>query len=1381
MLTPSLPWRCGPARSRASGFTLIDLLIGSAVLAVAALVGVMHVTTSVRELEQNRESAYARQRAISLVEELKAYAEGSEAEFASDLDTFDDGSSYSPTLTIIADPTRPTGLVAPDHPVSDNVPERGGWAWYRRIRVRPLGPQASRDLRLVTARVYRWRPGRAMPGEQLAEVSTVIRTLTQSYPTTQVYDLYVLAIENVPGWWVSTDVMQPFFESSLQDLQARNAGLVFRTHWITKIGVGRDEEYAPYTNESRVSTDTTAWTYVYPGRLPQGEAAIRYYVPNRLGARVNVDGASTPLFRNDRSETEPYVDANGNGRYDAGEAFTDLDGDGAWSLGNPVPYAFADMHNHCKRWPEEKAWFEARVAAGQDDPSTPTFRLLLDQMISEPESFRNAILVNLHGELLPMPPARNVSDPAKDPELRPGWRVVTHPELLCPARVAGDDSATQAPRFRVYAYKAQLLDTEVVTTQAEPFEDLDGNGVRDAGETFVDWNGNGRWDAGLPITIVIPGGDFSQAPNAAAAPSIVIRRLRGGVDADGNGTADAYQDWDVPPRYPEPFADANGDGIRQVAEPWFDVDGDGVKTAADPHQEIDGDGKWSPGTEGLTDTNGNGVWDLARPAEPYTDTNGNGKWDAAEPYWDYDGNGAWTPPTLPKTPWVEWNPSDYGNPAKTLAYIVAYGEPFRDLNGNKKWDGAEPFLDTNGNGVRDGGHARGEMWFEIEYQAAENRTVLTLHGTPLETPLVSNRGLPPAYRLYDLDYVPCPTPSGTTAGGDRYARSLYTSSTSYPKNTARWTIALPPAAIRRGFETSPGANDGDQRDRIVAVETRLGRDLSTGTMWPTRHKPANRSVTYAYFYADANRVPYSERYQFLGDPRHSPYADTDRHGAAFPNGYNWYFDNLVAAASATDLWRAFDGARLADAWMGARGGAHDVPRLLAWLRNALARSEVVYTTLTGFSYYYLSVGGDVGADVWNGFPNSIPMSGLPFGLAGAVNENTLTDNDGTASIRGSLKYVRSNSGNANGIRSGGAWWSKPWLGELYEDTTYASQWAPWGNLRAATGSGAGTYRLIRRADVPAGQQPTGTALVNAYGRLSNEGCTSLFNVGTSSSTFHHQMQTGRSGSLVEDGAQLASNYSFAVPTTAPISRPFGIATNGTGGVGPEFTYTDTYPRFSAALERRFYDHEVAQTGSGIVRLTEPGASPRAARIVVNGLDRTASSGSSFIARYSVLSLLHGYFVAGRPGAANRVPQLPRVELTYPTLTTELDNPSAIPVRWRTQWKRWDGRNYTDAYSDTFVEPSADLRYVLLYSRDAGRTWRYMADDQIAEPGVLPLVGGAPDPARTVADTGAADQTWLWSTPAGDFPEGGYLLRIEAYRATRHLHYSHHMERVYVDR
>ncbi|MFV1958724.1 MAG: hypothetical protein ACC662_04855, partial [Planctomycetota bacterium] len=560
----------------------------------------------------------------------------------------------------------------------------------------------------------------------------------------------------------------------------------------------------------------------------------------------------------------------------------------------------------------------------------------------------------------------------------------------------------------------------------------------------------------------------------------------------------------------------------------------------------------------------------------------------------------------------------------------------------------------------------------------------------------------------------------------------------------------------------------------------IGTDLDTGVLWPARYAPTDLSRTYAYYYASAASVPFSERYQFLGDPRHSPYADTDRTGTTAPNGYNWYWDNFRNGSyDYRDKWRAFDTARLRDRWRGRN--ANDVARLLSWLRLSLTSTEAVYTTLTGFSYYYLSVGGDVGYDSANGFPNSIPMDGTPFGLSGNVYENTIIPL-GTSSIRGSRKFVRSNDGASASIRSGGYWWSKPWLGELYQDAAYADQWRPYGNLKAAGGTSPLSYHLVRRGSVTGAQQPRGTSLVNDYARLAAEGCTSVFNIGASSKTFHHQYKSGGTGSLVDDGPQLAEHYNFPMPTTTQISRPFGLTTSGSGGVGDEYGYTDAYPRYSATMVRRFYNHASGQTGSGLVRLVEPSGT-RAGYIVVNGIDRTIESGSAFIARYATLSLIHSFLASGAPGEPYPIRQLPRLQIRSPTLITELENPSSIQVQWSTEWTRWDGLAYTESYPANFTQPESDLVYVLSYSKDGGKNWLNMLSDQPVELGKMPWIeGSGPDPAATLKDQNdGGDESWTWSTPKADFPEGSYLVRIEGYRSSESLHYSQHQEKIYVNR
>ncbi len=1380
---------------RSQGFSLIEILISVALVAVAAMAAVAHVTRASGHADWAKDKVYAQQKALSILAELRGFVEGGEGEVAADLDGFDDGLGYNPTLSITPDLKDVGSLIKPDHPLSDNHLEGGRWRWHRQIQVRHYPGSESRDLRIATVRVFRTRATDMMPGERMAEVSSVIRTVAEASPSTQVYDVYLLALENVPSWWVHMDALQPFVESALQDIETRNPGLEFRTHWITTLGYGRDDEYAPYTNETRESTANTPWAYVYPGKMPAGSATERYYVPTRMKGRVNLDGETTPAFLRDQAPQESFTDENANFVRDPGEPFTDDNENGVWDEGNPVPYALADQHNHCKRIPESLDLMMQRILNGQQTDDTFSWRVMLDHMSIEPEKYKNAIIINLHGELLPMPPTRNYSDAAKDPEVRPGWRVVTHPERLRAKRVEGDDAGSDAPRYRVYAYKTSFPATgdEALMTQEEPYLDANSNGQFDVGETYQDWNGNSAWDDGIPMTLAFHGGLFGQAPrvgtsdftarpNDGADPTLIVERLQGGIDADASGAADPYVDFNNAPRFPEAFSDTNGDGRRQIAETFLDLNGNGSRDVGEPFQDLDGDGTFTAASEALTDTNGNGRFDAARPAEPFTDGNGDGVWNAAEPYWDRNGNGLRDGPAHPVPPaWQPWNPADFGNTGLEDSYIYNYGEPFEDQDGDGTFDGAEVFFDSNGNGVRDGGFERGEMWFETSFDAVNNRTIVKLHGTPLETPYVSNKGLNPTRRLYDLDYIPGPMPLTTAAGGDRFARNLaYTSSR--PKNTARWRVTLPLPAVRTAWAGTPGAGNGDAQDLLVTCETRLGEDMATGVKWPTWDKPQNVSRTYSWFYDAVSGIPFSELCQMRGDPRHMPYEDLDRHGDTMPNGYNWHFDNLRnGAGDYSDYWRALEPTRLRDGWRNATD--HDAPRMLQWLRKSLIGSEAMFTMLSGFSFYYMSVGGDIGYDADMGYPSGVPMDGLPFGEMGDVFENTLNWTPGSNNQRGTRKFVRSNAGLSSGIRSGGYWWSKPWMGELFSDGDYAAQWKPWGNLRGtASGSPTG-YRQIRRNSITSQQRPQGTSLGSRRAYLGAEGVTSFFNIGTSTSTFHHQTYAGTLGSLVGEGFELAANYGYSIPNSIEISRPFHLESSATGSVGSEWAYTDAFPRHDAQLVTRYFDHSSGSTGSGLVRLQEPVANPRAAYLVLNGLDRAAASGTTFVARYALISVIHSLFAAGRPGQDNRIQQLPRVEIKAPTLVDEIDDPETISVEWKTEWKRWDGAKYTDAYPDDFAEDDRDVAYRLLYSKDNGTTWQNMRTDETTRPGKLDWIDGVgPDASKTLSDWNAGgDETYTWNTPADTFPKGTYLIRVEAFRRDNGRHYARHEEKIYVSR
>ncbi|NJN63702.1 MAG: hypothetical protein HC882_01690 [Acidobacteria bacterium] len=1111
-------------RERGSG--LVEFLVALSVLTICMMAATVYISTATHGTRHNTDKDFAIQKAISILEELKGVFESKTGNDATLLDGYDDGSTTSTVLTI------QTGVTAPDHPSSGNFHDGSQWHYERQISVERFASVQSNDVRLVRVRIYGWVRGEKHP---LAEVSSVIRTIADSYPPTQVYDIYTLAIENVPGWWVYMANLVPFVENAIADLQARNPGLEFRTHWIRKLAYGRDQQYVPFMNEATISTDDIDWVYYYPSSMPTTAAVNYYYVPSVMSARVSIDGT----IEND---------------YDATE--------------NTIPYALADQYNHAMRYGDEKALFDARVAAGLESADTPTWRLLIDDMYMHPENYENAILINVHGELFPFPPIRNFSDAAKDPENNPNIRVVTHPEYL---RYDNDD----AVNLRVYSYLTEPGDTTIPDQLAEPISVL----IRDK----------------------------------ASLTGIQVTAIEGGVDADGDGTL-----------------------------------------------------------------------------EPYTS-------ETFDTFEDYTGD---------------------------MYYTVT--------------------------DVTDG-------------------VLIELFNSPVRTPCVGGAscpsgGIPTEKRLYAMDYIPTPLNLGVSTAA--FSRNL-TVSDNRTKNTARWIITIPDSDLTD--------------DEILVVDTRLGNDLTTGVLFPTANEPANVSTTYVYrgddtfIFGDGTaanppNLPLTERFQVMGDPRHMPYADLKADYDATTNplgeGYNRYFDDFHNSsgnrASDANYWPGFsavrnDGTNNNDGWDSGSGYVDlEVNRCFEMLREALLRSHALYTTMTGFSYFYIGTGNEIGYDADNGFTNSIPVSTVPYtGASGSMNEMTITD-----AQNGGVRYVKSND-------STSTWWSMNWLGELYPDMEYAT-WASSGNLPA--GSGANTYVRTRRDSITT-RLPTGTTLQRTLRRLSEEGSTTFFSIGTSSSKFHHDYRDGDTGDLTDDGLDIAAHYNFPIPTTVDINRPFNVNRNSSGNVPTHYQDNIYYDgTLTGTVVTNFFDHESSGLIGSAMISHEGSLGDDHALVVVNGIAQTNLTGSAFMGRWAFLTLIQGYLAAGLLSDDIRIEQVPRVEMTAPNDATDLVDPSSIDIEWETTWRRWDGQAYTSNYADDFAE-SAAVSYVLLYSDDNGRSWKHMADDTAASPGRRPADS-------SLFETGAS---YTWSTDSTSFPEGTYLIRIDAFRDDKALHYAYHQRRIFIKR
>lgn len=1169
-----------PRQAEQRGFTIPELLAGLLIFVLITTVLLSHLQVNYATTRVQKDKVFAFNKAQALLAEIQSFVDRGEIAAAVDLDTLDDGTINNPVLSIATVGGVP---VPADGPLSGNYQRASQWMWSRRITVKPFTGLSNRNVRYVTVNIYKRDDDNR--DRVMASLSSVVTSVGSAFPTTQVFDLYLLAVENIPGWWVFMEAIIPFVESAISDLEGRNPGMSFRTHWITKASYGRNPLYRPYVNEVNDSHQAVNQVYWYPGRMPAGNSSSFYYVPSLMRARLSYDG----------NEAGGYDDPL-----------------------NRFPYALADFFNHAMREPQERALHDKRVADvkaraaaiataranGDPEPpplydmsEEPTLRLFLEDLATDPAKYKNAMIINLHGELVPMPSLRNYSDAAKDARVAGGVqqvRVVTHPEELRtkrePAGTGVDDVV-----FRVYAYTAQTAAID-------------------------------RLPATRPIALRIMGVDLTDAGASGLIAGCQLRNLPGGVTANGSNL------------YPA----------------------GGFQTA-------------------LKDT------------DPHA--------------------------------------------ADEMYYSVSFEQP------------------------------AGEMPY----------TLFKLHRTPVVAPLdAANRGLGTGQRarLYNYEYVP--SPPGATAD---FSQNLSFVSSTLTKNTARWTLRIPASVLTatRFKDTDTGAYYNPPGDVVLTARTHIwdpaidaDAAIAVRGEWPSMVQPENLSETYTWWTDSIEDVPFTERAQFQGDPRHCPYKDLSRTSTDFPNGYNWFHDSLQNTNNAAADFAGFlDAAVLRNRWQGMM--RQDVPRFFQLLRTALVRGGTVYTTLTGWSYYYMGHGNEIGYDSANGYPTSIPVNLGPFG--GGTGATGFTDN-----IIGTRKYV------CNGATP--LWWGIPWLGELCPDSVYDSQWA------AVDGAG----KVRGNLDVPAPSldathfarvqdslvyslttnRAYGTAMSTAMQRTGGNGCMTFMNHEVAGGRFRHQGTAG-TGTLVGGGLDLATNYNFPLPTNAPINRPFTFA-NTTAGA-EEWNYAPyNANRYTGTLIRQYYDHPSAgYQGSGLVSLVDT-ANANAGYIVVTGISNSVVSGSSLIAKFSILAVVQSFMESGSVSLTHRLKMPPRVELEFPTDADEVTL-GTIPVQYDISWLRWDGQKYTSATAGGFAETESEIVYVLMYSKDNGVTWLHMLDDSPASPGTLPT-----DTSVIRADLNAGGaETYNWDTSDSTlFPEGTYQLLVEGYRSGQSLHYSQHRMKVYLE-
>jgi prepilin-type N-terminal cleavage/methylation domain-containing protein len=1323
------------------GYTLIELAVATAVMAVLATTVVIANQFVNKQGVANADRTFATEKAVQMYEELRTLVSGNESVGAGVLNDYNNFNTFDYVLT--TDPNVDTGTNGgaagnPGDPLSGNFKSDGHWRYMRQVEVNPVANDTQ--ARQVTVKVYLYPGDYAVlsspitqTGPLLATVGGILRTSQQPNVPTQVLDIYVLQINNIPSWWSVLPTLAGYMQAAVSDLKSRLLGYQVRVHYITRTSYGRDPQYQPETNSFSKPSDTThqQWVYYYPGITPQDSTAggnFWYYDP-QTSEDVNsvlrtgnfmVDGASYPVSTTQLDNSEN------------------------------ISYSVADQYNNAMRYPDELAAYAAvttqtalAVASGIVSPefaqgvSEISERMLMEGMLSQPASFANSMIINLHGELLPLPPLRNYSDAAKDPgdqliscavtngvsvvcnipasngvSQDMNVRVVTHPELLYyPVSISGATTATAVTvRLRVYAY----------------YDGEDTGGVLPTGDPRVP-----------AISLFLPD----------ASVSVI------GVTAIVGSSTVTY------------------------------------------------------GYEAVTQT-------------------------------------------LPSIPPTSWNS----------------GLVPRDAAGNP-------------------------MSMSVSYIGSGNKqTLITLYNTPLRSAIYatgSKGGLNPADVLYGAEYIPC-SPDQSSSSSNLTAANYYANSYNFgndlgsdnavtasnnPKNTARWIIslAMPVSQIyANGVTLFNGTYGGSGLPATIGgmhtIETRLGNGVTSSTFLTSANIPVtvipNLSRTYVWTGAGAAAMPpYTEQYQFLGDPRDCPYFDVKAGGVSIagaavtigPNAYNWWFKGTGTANMTSDGYVSF-GAAGANNWYNSADGAGgnlniDLPRYYQIIRQGLLKTTSIWTGTNGWSWFYFGLGGEYGADQYPRL-NGVTIMDDSFRTSGtgvAANFNDLYQGDGVDGSHGNGLFVASNVTGSNSV----TWYQRSWLGEIYPDRAYMGSWLTNGNLpsianntlTAAVTTVTGNYYCepMVKVALPAGSpSDDGFAGVTFWANPGGYGSESFYdgNNITTTNTFKHE-STDHNGNELQLAVTTYNVFPFPMPAVVDVNREWDFS----GGNPPEsgiapynsgaMTTTLDIPTItshngsSGVTSRLFYDYNGNGTatspyGSGVVRMKQVnGGTTQIGYVIETGTAPSGSIGPQTLAETALVLAMRTFLDGGQmavTGAVGHIVQLPLVKIFLASAVHQYNQSQGIsftvasPVTATSNGGGavsvgmpvtdiWWGYNpnglasyYTEEYPN-YTQPmtletgmyqeAVSVIYNLKYTN--GTSWYFVQDGSAAVSGVCDcdlsnVYNGSNLNGHAV--TNIAPWTYNWPVATGGsghtvLTQGSYQLMVEAYRQNYGEHYSYDIQNLVV--
>ncbi len=656
-----------------------------------------------------------------------------------------------------------------------------------------------------------------------------------------------------------------------------------------------------------------------------------------------------------------------------------------------------------------------------------------------------------------------------------------------------------------------------------------------------------------------------------------------------------------------------------------------------------------------------------------------------------------------------------------------------------------------------------EMSWEAGYSTTPSpHTWIRLHHTPLTAPPVDDEGLKPGGRLYGMEYIPSLMQE---AGYDTHFHT--DREDPEPCNTSRWRIRIPKEVFGKSFPGG-GWTDADTR---VDVVTRIGTDTTTGVAWPTSNDPYNRSRTHCWWASSPDAVPMTERYQFLGDPRHNPYSDLAKNGSTSPHGYNWFFDDFRHAGNnATGDWPEIDSSRIRDG--AGLGVIYDTARMMQVWRGALQTTKAVLTNARGELAGSILLGGEFarnpeGTELgWA----PVPVHGQLYGSSYGVTADTITASfEIPASTPGSGSSTIPRIGQTTVRDASNGFWAKPWLGELFPDSAY-STWMNDANLATGTGSGQFIREMWRSGMFS--YLPEGTSFSHAKGaQLGNHGAASLFCADSSATLAHVPEVSGHIINVADIALDLIRATGVSESATVDGRLPFELNHTLSPAL-PESTFTTTYPKNGIQLLRSIATTATDLVGSGIIECSSTTDDP--AFFTILGDTPGTTMDHADLTRRLLMSGLAGLYVAAEPAWTNAIQLQPLVSISSPAPDQKLSGPRSTLVTWRTPFVRFDGADYTPAFA-AFEGDESQLVYRVLTSADGGDSWVY------ANSSLPATVGTRPPAAELVFDSRKGDESMTVDLPVAEFPGGSYLIRVECYHRSRETHFSHHQVRIWIER